>query len=265
MSRSDVFFPYSHIRSADIDVFGLLTVLWEGPTAVEEVIDSGPTSVRDEPTTTEGTLPQQSLPDAPSESENDPSSEDEYVAESAKAKGKDGGAAGKVRDSIKIQCVQSSSSCSLKRRVRRLSFSDESDSSGSGDHKPSRRATKVSTSPGPSKPNHLKRKNTAQPPPSSKRQKSSDPTEDPARKYCLGKLEEVFRDIFLRYPHVPVDDDVSGGARIVEKKPEDLTEDEKAKVEDAARRFATDLEQCVYEAYSEPDKHGRPSAAGKYK
>ncbi|KAJ7116022.1 hypothetical protein C8R44DRAFT_555763, partial [Mycena epipterygia] len=92
----------------------------------------------------------------------------------------------------------------------------------------------------------------------------SDANDDPARAFCLGKLEGVFRDIFLRYPHVRAEN-TEEGASVVEKKLEDLTEEEKAKVEEEAKQFATDLEQCVYDIYSEPDKQGKPSAGGRYK
>lgn len=98
------------------------------------------------------------------------------------------------------------------------------------------------------------------PQPSSKRRKpssdSSTATDDPARKYCLGKLHEVFDGIFTKYPHV-------GGQE--GKALEDLTDGEQGSVRDQARRFATELEQCVYDIYSEPDKYGKSSAGGKYK
>jgi hypothetical protein len=90
--------------------------------------------------------------------------------------------------------------------------------------------------------------------------------DDPARKYCLGKLEDVFRDIFLRYPYVHVDhQDGEGEKPAMEKKQEDLTEEDKDKLKEEAKQFAIELEQCVYDIYSEPDKQGHPSAGGKYK
>lgn len=133
-----------------------------------------------------------------------------------------------------------------RRRARRLSISSES---GSDDDGKKRKSGK----------SNLKRKAVERPahPPASKRKKStsSTPAADPARAFCLGKLEGVFHEIFLRYPHV------AG----VEKKLEELSEGEKAKVEEEAKQFATDLEQCVYDIYSETDQTGKTSAGSNYK
>ncbi|TFK61925.1 hypothetical protein BDN72DRAFT_849198 [Pluteus cervinus] len=155
-----------------------------------------------------------------------------------------------------------------------------------------------------------------------------DATDDPTRKYCLGKLEEIFGTIFLKYPHVrkgkgissssgpgtvsgsgsglllPTsslgeegheqhqaelgmvedvimrheDEDIFQGQQqplqelnnademeIVEKKPEELTEEDKGQLMEASKRFAKDLEHCMYDIYSEPDKQGTSSAGSKYK
>ena len=84
----------------------------------------------------------------------------------------------------------------------------------------------------------------------------------------MGKLEEIFRDVFLRYPHVPVPnfaDAEQADIKLIEKKPEDSAEEENAQVLERANRFATVLEQCVFEIYCEPDKQGEPQAGGKYK
>lgn len=51
----------------------------------------------------------------------------------------------------------------------------------------------------------------------------------------------------------------------VEKKTEDLTDAEKIKVEEEANKFATELEQCVYDIYSELDAKGKTHAGSKYK
>ncbi|KAJ6493533.1 hypothetical protein C8R47DRAFT_409491 [Mycena vitilis] len=198
---------------------------WDGPDAVEDV--SKIPKAR-------SVAPKKDLD---LDSAEEPSSEDEYVADGLKTTG------------------------SKRRRARRLSFSSESgsESSGAENHGRSRKPA----SPGAGK-GQLKRKahKAHAPPPKRKKEASEDASDDPARAFCLGKLESVFRDIFLRYPHVR--QDASGGLP-VEKKPEELTEEEKAKVEDEAKQFATDLEQCVYDIYCEPDKHGKPSAGGKYK
>ncbi|EEB97061.1 hypothetical protein MPER_03698, partial [Moniliophthora perniciosa FA553] len=90
----------------------------------------------------------------------------------------------------------------------------------------------------------------------------SDSSEDPTRKYCRGKLEDLFRDIFLRYPYVRSTDGETGGGDNGSK---ELSEDEKNMVLAQARQFAGDLEACVYELYAESDKSGHSSAGPKYK
>ena len=107
------------------------------------------------------------------------------------------------------------------------------------------------------------------PPPKRKKPAESSATDDPTRKYCLGKLEELFRDIFLRYPHLHTES-IDGGdnkvhERVVRKGQGDLTEEEKALLVDKSKQFATDLESCIYEIYAEPDKQGKLSAGPKYK
>lgn len=161
-----------------------------------------------------------------------------------------------------------------KRQIRRLSFSSESDSDASDSPKQSRRnRRKLSVSPAP---NHggLKRKNhrgSQTPPAKRKRPDVSNALDDPTRKYCLGKLEELFRDIFLRYPHIRVETqgednhDKVHETNLVQKPLDDLTDDEKAALVDESKQFATELEKCVFEIYSEPDKLGDPSAGSKYK
>ncbi|KAK0202607.1 hypothetical protein DFS33DRAFT_1341611 [Desarmillaria ectypa] len=196
---------------------------WEGPNALEEVASSLPAKVA----TRRKAL--QSDAEEPSESENVPSSEDEYIAENVQPR------------------------AGVKRPTRRLSYSSESESDGS--KRPARNRRPSHQSPGPS--NTLKRKAQAalHPPPASKKTKtSSESTEDPTRKYCLGKLEDLFRGIFLKYLHVRTKGD-DGGSDDVEKKTEELTEEEKEAVLSAARQFANDLEHCVYEIYCDPDKH----------
>jgi hypothetical protein len=107
----------------------------------------------------------------------------------------------------------------------------------------------------------LKRK--GQPPnkaPSPKRTKTTNAFDDPTRSFCLGKLEEVFHVIFLRYPHP------SGHlGEDVEKKPEELSEEEKERVIGASKQFALELEQSIFDIYAETDKQGQPSAGKNYK
>ncbi|SJL03788.1 uncharacterized protein ARMOST_07145 [Armillaria ostoyae] len=198
-------------------------VTWEGPNALEEVVSLLPAKAA----TRRKAL--QSDAEESSESENVPSSEDEYVAENVQPR------------------------VGAKRPTRRLSYSSESESDSS--KKPARNRRSSHHSPGPS--NTLKRKAQAvpHPPPASKKTKTSpESTEDPTRKYCLGKLEDLFRGIFLKYPLVRTKDDGEGSDG-AEKKAEELTEEEKEAVLSAARQFANDLEHCVYEIYCDPDKH----------
>jgi hypothetical protein len=87
----------------------------------------------------------------------------------------------------------------------------------------------------------------------------------------LGKLGELFRDIFLRYPHVRIENEgnnVSDKARetgIVEKPLGELTEEEKTNLLDESKEFAIELEKCIFDIYSEPDKQGNLSAGSNYK
>lgn len=196
-------------------------------------------------------------PEVPTHSEAEPDSEDEYVAEKAKLAGK-----GKVRTHPFLLRF---SLCSTRtqRRARRLSFSSESEAESESESLRLQR-TKPSASPTPGQQN-LKRKaqngSTNNKAPASKRKKSeTDATDDPARKYCLGKLEDVFRVIFLRYPRLL--DSEAGEKRWKEG---EITEEEKATLMEDSKQFAIQLEQCVYDIYCESDKNGRPSAAAKYK
>ena len=45
----------------------------------------------------------------------------------------------------------------------------------------------------------------------------------------------------------------------------EMTEEEKEALRERARRFAAELEECMYELYSEPDKTGKHGVAAKYK
>jgi hypothetical protein len=89
-------------------------------------------------------------------------------------------------------------------------------------------------------------------------------TEDPARKYCIIKFEEMFVKIFIQHPRLVLD----AGEADAEKAPveqTEATEEDMAKVEETAKVFAASVEAAVFEVYSEPDKHGKPSVGGKYK
>jgi hypothetical protein len=234
----------------------LFTVEWEGPEAVEEVgPEEEPSPVPDAVAESPASEPQ----DVASEADSADSG-DEYFLEADKLKGP----RGKVyphltRISLKLMGFQ--------RRIRRVSISSESSASDGGQAATKGRVSRTravrgaavpSTSPGPS--TQLKRKTTtsAQHAPPAKRKKntydSHSAADDPTRKYCLSKLQEMFDQIFSKYPHIEG----------TEKKTEDLTDDEKTILKHDANKFAEELEQSVFEIYSEPES-GKSGAGGKYK
>lgn len=148
---------------------------------------------------------------------------------------------------------------------------------------PSKRTT-ASASAQATPNGHLKRKastttapTTKAPPSKRKRKTSEDATDNPTRKYCLKKLEEIFVEVYLRYPHVRVPNDEGdqsntneeeskgNGVKLIPKNPEELTEEEKEAVINDAKAFTTEFEGYLYEAMNEPDKTGQPSAGTKYK
>lgn len=135
-----------------------------------------------------------------------------------------------------------------------------------------RSTSNVPLSPGPTHQAQRKRKttNASDVNPASKRKKAAEveAADDPIRKYCLGKLEELFRDIFLRYPHVRVKIEEGGQGQksvIIPKKLEELSDEDKDVLIEESKQFAEGLERCVYEIYSEPDRNGNPQAGGNYK
>jgi hypothetical protein len=82
----------------------------------------------------------------------------------------------------------------------------------------------------------------------------------------------MFTGIFMQYPYVQKDvkagEEEEDGERkgpMVERKPEELSEDEKTQIRERATAFASELEQAVFETYSEADKHGKAGAGVKYK
>lgn len=117
----------------------------------------------------------------------------------------------------------------------------------------------------------LKRKGHASqtPPPKRIKSETSNAADDPTRKYCLGKLEELFRDAFFRYPHVCLEscdgDGFDQPAALVQKPLDSLTEGEKDAVLNESKHFAMELEKAIFEIYSELDKEGHLSAGSKYK
>jgi len=141
-----------------------------------------------------------------------------------------------------------------------------------------------SPSPSPSVPHASKRKaksasvgKGASPAPPTKRKRSATASEasnaaqdDPVRKYCLSKLEEMFKEVYLRYPYVRLKAEEEHGEdgetnKIIKKEFAEMSEEEKEAVVEDSKRFARELETCVYEIYAEPDKTGNPHAGPKYK
>lgn len=138
-------------------------------------------------------------------------------------------------------------------------------------------------SPGPGQPSssRLKRKQSVAEgnPPAKKSKTSGGPNDDPTRKYCLGKLQEMFSNIFIAFPYFPPEDTVksegkdadepntirSVSAKWFTKTTAELNEEEKTQLEERAKAYATQVEAAVFEAHAEFDKAGTPSAAGKYK
>jgi hypothetical protein len=120
----------------------------------------------------------------------------------------------------------------------------------------------------------------ASPSPPSKRKRSAttagaaleSAANDPVRKYCLGKFEEMFKEIYLTYPYISlkeeqelvVDEDETT-KKIIQKELADMSDEEKEALLQDSKQFARELEICVFELHAEPDKNGNPHAGGKYK
>ncbi|KAF8141535.1 hypothetical protein EV363DRAFT_1425646 [Boletus edulis] len=216
---------------------------WEGPEAHPDFVN---VLHDDDSTNVPIQLPTPPPALSPSESEEDLDSEDEYVAEPETVKGR--------RPS--------------KRRTRHAAYASDSDHS---DHIPDTRKFSTPFSEerraSPATSTHLKRKpGVSHQGREPKRKKSSDAPvsvdDDPARKYCLGKLRDMFRPVFIRYPHA---DTADASGNKVDLKAEDLTDEDKQRLQNEADVFASELEQCLFELYGEPDKHGKQGVGPKYK
>ena len=142
---------------------------------------------------------------------------------------------------------QTSQKTKTPKRLRRQSTQDSN--------------ARKSRSPGASSATKRRQSSTTEPP--SKRAKAAS-GEDPARHYCLTKLEELFCPIFLRHPFLEGEQDNSNALE-PSKKQEDLTDEEKEKLEMTAKRFAADLERCIFELYADADKNGKRAVGSKYK
>jgi hypothetical protein len=93
--------------------------------------------------------------------------------------------------------------------------------------------------------------------------------DDPARKYCLGKFIEMFTGIFLRYPYVRQKGEGEAALQdmegLVERKAEELSEEDKIQSKERASAFAAEVEQAVFDTYAEADKFGKNGVGAKYK
>jgi len=247
-------------------------VTWEGDQAVEECTDDEEAAVverRNAVLKAHRKTPEvKEVKIEVEESDDGPSSEDEYVDDNL---GKNKSADRVCSDVLEIRSRLVISILSFQRRTRRFSSGSDSDSANETG---SRRLSRIKASPSASAAHgHLKRKatNVSESSPPSKKKKSFNAVDDPARKYCLSKLEELLRNVFLRYPHVrseTTDQDMNvnpSKTNVIPRKIEELSEEEKEALINEAKQFARDLEDCVYDIYSEPDKQGKPHAGGKYK
>ncbi|KAA1469150.1 hypothetical protein DENSPDRAFT_834719 [Dentipellis sp. KUC8613] len=215
---------------------------WEGPDAVEPVSPEEPPAPENASVKAEE-LEEEEEEEKPEPAEvsesSDDGTEDEYVEETGKkSKGKGKG----------------------KQTSRRVHDSDsDSDDAGKKASTSNARKLSVSTiksqsatrsmSPASSHA-HLKRKSSTHAPPAKRTRSGSTAADDPTRKYCLSKLREMLLKIFMTYGS--------------EKKPEELSEEEKAALEARANTYADTLEQCMYDSHAEADK-GKQSAGAKYK
>lgn len=253
---------------------------WEGPEALEKrnaqpTSPKPPVKTKNKPKPKEepAVAPTVASPEAHRETEaeadesSDDGSGDEYVAEHAKAKSK-----AKVRLSFDLSRMRGVlTRPPMQRRTRRVSIAESNESDGEQKATRIRRASMMSVESKRSQSPTVstKRKQSTASAPDPKRQRSMStaaPGEDATRKYCLTKLEEMFTTIFLRYPVLPNEEHESVEGEEPKKKTQDeLTPEEKEFVENTAKNFTVDLEQRIFDIYAEPDKHGKPSAAGKYK
>ncbi|KAJ2918693.1 hypothetical protein MD484_g1784, partial [Candolleomyces efflorescens] len=182
-------------------------------------------------------------------------SEDEYVGEEDEKPPQDRGKSSKKRRAVASSGSESDASTGTVRRKR------------------TRRLTKLSTSPAPNAArNDVKRKastSEARTPAKRKRADTLTAADDPTRRYCLGKLEEMFRDIFFRHPHVR---NVTGNgegddlpAQLVPKALDEMAESEKEALLEESKKFAAELEQCMFDGYAEHDKAGNLAPGASYK
>lgn len=131
--------------------------------------------------------------------------------------------------------------------------------------------TKGPVKTGVSTSTNKRKGSTAKSPPAKKTKISEGPKtaqSDPVRKYCLGKLQEVISAIFTEFANTIVPENAESttdSQEVSSVQKELLTEEELKAATDKAASYVSELEENLYNKYSEPDKDGKPSAGGKYK
>ncbi len=140
-----------------------------------------------------------------------------------------------------------------------------------GAHAIKRKATSVSVDKGasPSPPSKRKRSGTTASITSAIHESAAS---DPVRKYCLGKFEEMLKEIYFRYPYIRLKEEQElvieedeTTKKIIQKELVHMSDEEKEALLQDSKQFARELEICVFELHAEPDKIGNPHAGGKYK
>lgn len=116
----------------------------------------------------------------------------------------------------------------------------------------------------------LKRRSSSATQSSSKKLKTRDSEsgrDDPLRKYCLTKLEEIIKPMFLESFEFEAREMSESGVNDENKDavPSELTEEQQQIIDQKASSFVTELERCMMDVYAEPDKQGATHAGGKYK
>ncbi|KAI9509768.1 hypothetical protein F5148DRAFT_1298712 [Russula earlei] len=264
---------------------GRRTVMeWEGPDALEPIEDvppeeptgttQTPATRADKPEQAEDeierseTKPQQrrqrSSPAELSESSDDGSG-DEYIDDADRPEGATGTAHKRKRANNRRIAVPSSSDSDEDVE------NEKATATGAHPRQSNVTSTKsktISTSP---QPGSLKRRQSTSSLgcPDSTFHRKAQACRDAARKYCLGKFTEMFTGIFMQYPHIQQETNAGESGdhnkAMVERKPEELTEADKTQVCERATAFATQVEQAVFDTYSEPDRLGNPGTGVKYK
>lgn len=119
----------------------------------------------------------------------------------------------------------------------------------------------------------MKRRGSSAQQPTAKRSKTSESAQDdPIRRYCLTKLEEIVRPMFEEHQDVKNENQIEtqvkaegSGGDAKEAVAPSTSEEEMSAIDQKIKAFVNELERCMMEIYAEPDKSWRPSAAGKYK